>query len=254
MHWLLSTPPQKIFRAIRTRVLPNLKFAGKSRLRRCRCCEHYSLFLQFSSGEEFRFCLFCRSNLRYEMLAEYIRDSYSPLDDMDVVELDRGSPLRPILSGAETYRRTFYSTAVTPGTPDASGATMEDVTRLTFKDSSVDLLVSSEVLEHVPDLHTAFGEFYRVLRPGGAHVFTVPPHDATRQLAAIDGGQIRQLIEPPEYHGDPLGVGGILAFWHLGPDFPEVLGIKGFKFSIVKGPEGLDRRIVWCAQKVENAQ
>jgi SAM-dependent methyltransferase len=188
------------------------------------------------------------------MLAEYIRKSYSSLGNMDVVELDPGSPLQPILSGAKTYRRTFYSTAVAPGTFDASGATMEDVTCLTLTANSVDLLVSSEVLEHVPDLRAAFREFHRVLRTGGTHVFTVPPQDATRQLAAIEKGQTRQLIEPPEYHGDPLGAGGILAFWHLGPDFPAMLGIKGFKFSIVMGPEGLDRRIVWCAQKVGNAE
>ena len=131
------------------------------------------------------------------------------------------------------------------------GATMEDVTCLTLSDSSVDLIVSSEVLEHVPDLNTAFREFYRVLRPGGSHVFTVPPQDVTRQLAAIEARQIKQLEEPPEYHGDPLGTGGILAFWHLGTDFPRALGIDGFKFSIVKGPDGLDRRIVWRAQKPE---
>lgn len=51
--------------------------------------------------------------------------------------------------------------------------------RLPFDDESFDTVVCWEVLEHIPR-HTesqAFGEIYRVLRPGGA-LYLSTPHDA----------------------------------------------------------------------------
>ena len=50
----------------------------------------------------------------------------------------------------------------------------EDVTRLSFADASRDLVVSFDVLEHVPDYRQALREFARVLAPGGALVLTAP--------------------------------------------------------------------------------
>ena len=37
-----------------------------------------------------------------------------------------------------------------------------------FRDESFDFALCVHVLEHVPDDREAIGEFYRVLRPGGA--------------------------------------------------------------------------------------
>jgi SAM-dependent methyltransferase len=42
----------------------------------------------------------------------------------------------------------------------------EDLTRLSYRDGSFDLIVTSETLEHVPDLDAALWELRRVLRPG----------------------------------------------------------------------------------------
>lgn len=43
-----------------------------------------------------------------------------------------------------------------------------------FHDSSLALIVSQEVLEHVRDFHAAIAEFHRVLRPGGELVLQLP--------------------------------------------------------------------------------
>ena len=49
-----------------------------------------------------------------------------------------------------------------------------DVTRLPFADACFDLVVCSEVLEHIPDHQKAMREIIRVLKPGHPLVVSVP--------------------------------------------------------------------------------
>jgi SAM-dependent methyltransferase len=75
-----------------------------------------------------------------------------------------------------------------------------DATRLPFRDASFDAVITSEVLEHVPDDAGALAEMARVLRPGGAFAATVPswlPEKINWMLSddyhapAVAGGHVR---------------------------------------------------------------
>jgi len=165
---------------------------------------------------------------------------------MDVLELDPKSPLKPLLSAARSYTRTFYDEGGSVESKD--GAICEDITNLQFDDDSLDLIISSDVLEHVPQLEKALSETARVLRPNGTHLFTVPTRAATRKRAEIVNGEIMH-IEPPDLHLDPLSPEGILAFWDIGPDLATVFPTKGLDIRIVRGPEGESARVVWLAEK-----
>ena len=95
---------------------------------------------------------------------------------------------------------------------------VEDVTRLTLADRSRDLVLSFDVLEHVPDYRAALREFHRVLADGGTLVLTVPfdtGRDETLVRARVNGGEVEHLVEP-EYHGDPASDSGCLAFYTFG--------------------------------------
>lgn len=235
-------------RRFRKHVLPNIRYLiAKSQLRRCRACEKRTLFLQFGPNEEYRLCLRCSANLRYELQAEYLRETYHP-ESLDILELDPCSPLRPFLSGARSYTPSYFRPDHERGSVGPDGVRVEDITQLTYPDESLDLIISSDVLEHVPDAGAAFRETFRVLRPGGAHVFTVPFEPLTIQRAAVIEGVVRHFAEP-EYHSDPLDPRGILAFWHYGPDLQERFGNSGLDFSLVKGPEGTRQSVVWVAKK-----
>jgi SAM-dependent methyltransferase len=59
-----------------------------------------------------------------------------------------------------------------------------DAERLPFADASFDLVFGHAVLHHIPDLHRAFSEFHRVLRPGGAIAFCGEPSAGGDRLAA----------------------------------------------------------------------
>ena len=219
------------------------------RVRRCQCCDRITVFLCNSPAAEFRTCLFCSANERYELLATEIKTRFGEkLSEKSVLELDPHSPLRKILSRARTYTRSFYETGRNGGSTRADGAVCEDVTALTFDDESLDLIVSSDVLEHVPLLDKALNETARVLRPGGAHLFTVPPRAKTRRRAEVIDGRVEH-IETPEYHRDPLSPQGILAFWDVGPDLPQVISSAALDLRIARGPVGDDGRVVWIAER-----
>ena len=97
---------------------------------------------------------------------------------------------------------------------------------------SVDTLLCSEVLEHVPHPSRAMGEFARVLRPGGALVITVPflarlheePHDyfrytrhGLRRLLSDAGFEVDEITEIGSlfsFVGHQVSVGVLGLTWH----------------------------------------
>jgi SAM-dependent methyltransferase len=70
-----------------------------------------------------------------------------------------------------------------------------DATRLPFRDASFDLVICSEVLEHVPDNHAAVAELVRVLKPGKDLVVSVPRYLPERICWALS----------EDYHNEPGG-------------------------------------------------
>jgi ubiquinone/menaquinone biosynthesis C-methylase UbiE len=70
-----------------------------------------------------------------------------------------------------------------------------DVTRLPFEDGTFDVVLCSEVLEHIPDNRKAVSELVRVLKPGGDCVVTVPRYFPERVCWALSR----------EYHNEPGG-------------------------------------------------
>ncbi len=73
-----------------------------------------------------------------------------------------------------------------------------DVTKLPFADRCFDIVICSEVLEHIGDNRAAIQELVRVLKPGGDLVVTVPRYGPERICWALSrayhqepGGHIR---------------------------------------------------------------
>lgn len=133
----------------------------------------------------------------------------------------------PGLIGSE-----FLGPDCTSGAINSNGVRHEDVTASSFEDGSVDAILSFDVFEHVPDPDQAFRECFRVLKPGGLLLFTVPflaLDQASRVRARIDAnGEIEHIL-PPQYHGDPVHPDkGVLCFQEFGWDVLERLNAVGF--------------------------
>jgi hypothetical protein len=125
----------------------------------------------------------------------------------------------------------FLGDAVALG-GSAHGIRNEDLTRLTFADGSFEMVVTNDVLEHVPAYQRAYRELFRVLAPGGVLVFTVP-FDLNRMDHLIRArlrpdGTVEHLLTP-EYHGNPIdAAGGILCYQMFGWRMLDELREVGF--------------------------
>lgn len=111
------------------------------------------------------------------------------------------------------------------------GLRNEDLTALTYADSSFDAILSFDVLEHVTDDLAAFRECFRCLRPGGTLFFTAPfaytRAEKVVRARMLPDGSIDHLL-PPEYHGNPVDPDGALCFRYFGWDVVSDLKSVGF--------------------------
>ena len=77
--------------------------------------------------------------------------------------------------------------------PDATRVELTPDDTLPFEDSSFDLVLCAETLEHVRDLQLLLSEARRVLRPGGALAVTTPAHGRLDGLAIAARGFERRF-------------------------------------------------------------
>lgn len=107
----------------------------------------------------------------------------------------------------------------------------EDITQLSYRSKSLDVVAHSDVLEHVYDYRAALHECCRVLAPGGALVFTVPffQERATSLLRGKPNsdGSLTHFASP-EYHGDGVRSAGIYTFHWFGLDLLDEIRAAGF--------------------------
>jgi SAM-dependent methyltransferase len=119
----------------------------------------------------------------------------------------------------------------------SKGVTNQNLECLTFDDESLDIVITSDVMEHVRLDGRAHKEIHRVLKPGGIYLFTVPHNRAWEDtLVRV---QITDLGDPskdihllePEYHGDTNSDegGGVLAYRTYGRDIESFLQQVGFE-------------------------
>lgn len=97
----------------------------------------------------------------------------------------------------------------------------ENLEALTFDDETFDLFITQDVMEHIFYPAAAFKEIARVLKPGGAHVFTAPlvnkSNPSERCAELTPDGKITHL-KPPNYHGNPVDPDGSLVTMNWGFD------------------------------------
>jgi SAM-dependent methyltransferase len=108
-----------------------------------------------------------------------------------------------------------------------------------------DVVVSNDVLEHVPNLPRAMQETRRLLKPGGICLASFPFAYNTYETsirAVFAKGKVVHLTEP-EFHGNPVDEQGSLVFQVPGWDLLEICLKVGFSTAemlfVSSAPRGL---------------
>ncbi len=179
---------------------------------------------QFSGWtENFResgFCEDCGSTNRQRQIAFILRRSLEIVEEdswppsLSIYNTEGTGSLHDVLSLTQGYQYSEYFGEGYGPSQMVNGIRHEDLQNLSFAENRFDYVLSSDVLEHVPDPYQAHKEIWRVLRYRARHLFTVPfyPYRYFDEIRSYlkEGKLIHN--ETPQYHGDPLRPEGLLAY------------------------------------------
>jgi SAM-dependent methyltransferase len=192
-------------------------------------------------------CSHCGAKLRARRLARVLLDLYAdPIhpstsiaewvkspsaQQLAIAEINKIDGLHAQLATLPRLAFSDYQADPSTGTPH------EDLQALSYSGDSFDLVLTSETLEHVPDLARALVEIHRVLRPGGRHIFTIPvlattPNTFPRGRLRPDGSV--ELLAPAISH--PGGDSGYPVFTEFGLDAADGFSSAGFETTVHFGP------------------
>lgn len=248
---------------IRRRVGLGTRRPGSDPTGRCNVCGNAAVF-EIRNPDNLReslVCSECGTTSRYRSLARGILRALKEIARVEAASLAElparfdGPPVRiydtqvAFRAGPASYPlpellarcdwievvTSMYRSGEQRGSLLGRNCTNQTLEQLTFPDDHFQVVVTSDVLEHVRLAEAAHREIARVLAPGGVHVFTVP-HTRT-QRATIERVAVHDPADPsrdehlmePEYHGDPNDADDqALVYRIYGTDLDQFLSALGF--------------------------
>lgn len=138
---------------------------------------------------------------------------------------------------------------------DLGGKSNQDMSNLTFESNTFDVVLHSEVLEHVMDFSKAHSESIRVLKPGGKLIFTIPVqlhNEKTFSRFCVDESEKLSFTSPKIWHGWAGGPFGLLPrrddyleMHTFGSDIFSLLKSELGRLEVHKSNEGLHSGADW---------
>ncbi len=207
----------------------------------CPVCSQMTYFKRFADNfRELGFCSKCGASNRKRQIAYLIKkvqqESQRPLRALKVFNCEINGALDLLFKGNESYITSEYFGEQHTSGDLVNGARHENLMKTSFASKSLDLIISSDVFEHIPDPYRAFNELRRILRIGGRHIFTVPYYqDCFRGevRAKIKDGKTVNYMEA-QYHLDPQNPEGILVYNIFSIEMLVKLEKLGFENNLYK--------------------
>lgn len=224
---------------------------GETRHGLCNICGNTDFrYTTTDHPRENSICLTCRSTSRDRMLVRTLGHCIGetgplatwPTCNLTLMETSsyRGTP--------ELFAQKFRHINLVYASV-AAHAVQGDLSQLCLRDASLDVLITSDVFEHVRHDEPAWREVYRVLKPNGYLVLQVPclGEFETTQVRVDTSGSDDVFLMEPEYHAE-----NTLVYRYFGRDLLPRLQAFGFAVVEYRGsyPEHcISEQTVVVAQK-----
>lgn len=212
----------------------------------CPVCGKISIFIKWNNNfRESGLCGSCQSKNRQRQIALLVCNLYRKNDrfrsfcdnELTIYNLESSGSLHEALSNNKNYFSSEYLGENRKPGEIFNRIRHEDAHNLSFEDGKFDLVISSDVWEHIHTPYLAHKEIFRVLKKGARHIFTVPFYqtrfiDEKRAVRNSDG-KIEHQLEPL-YHLDPLNPNGVLVYYIFSIQMLCKLAEIGFSTSFYK--------------------
>ena len=209
----------------------------KSNIGFCVICNRPTVFVE--EGPWLRdeyMCIACHSIPRFRATIHTLKTYFPNWREMHIHESSPGSPSSDLLRREGKH---YSSSQFFPGVPRGTtykGERCEDLHRLTFDDRQFDLFVTQDVFEHIPAPDKGFQEVARVLKPGGAHLFTIPLYKGkptvVRARMKEDGTLVKYM--PDDFHANPVDPEGSLVTTEWGDDIADYISeVSGLQTEVL---------------------
>lgn len=219
---------------------------GRFNLGACPVCEHKTIFLKRGPWlRGFYNCLWCDSVPRQRALLAVLNMIFPDWRDKSMHESSPfGATSWKLRRECGGYSASHFWPEIEPG-QTRDGVRCENLEKMTFADNSFNLIITQDVLEHVLEPGRAFSEVARVLKKGGAHVFTVPYYYWNQTLVRAEATeQGINYLEEKDYHGNPVDPNGSLVVREWGYDITDFIhqhsGLSTTVYQLRDSRRGLD--------------
>lgn len=207
----------------RVRKLIKIVF-GRKNIGYCVLCQSKTVFVEYGPWLRDKYqCIRCNSIPRQRALVEALELFYPTWRQL-IIHESSPSNSRFLIKECPNYSMSQFFQDVPKGTYK-NNFRCEDLSALTFPENSIDLIITQDVFEHVLKPLEAFKEIQRVLKPGGAHIFTLPWYrnlEKSKRRADVINGEL-VLLEEPVYHGNPIDSKGSLVTYDWGLDLTDLI-------------------------------
>lgn len=190
------------------------QFSRKKIARTCPICAYQGTFL--SVGRPSRWdtrCPNCGSRERHRLIQLYLNDHGIDLEQKSILQF---GPEKWLMRAMKTNPRYEPADLYSP-----IAKFRLDITKIDRPDNSFDVVIANHVFEHVDEDQKAMSEMYRVLKPGGLGLFSVPIN-----LSRSETYENPAVTDPDERMAH---FGGTDHRRFYGRDFKTKLEAAGFK-------------------------
>ena len=140
-------------------------FAYRGNKYHCPICEHD--FEKFVGSSVNGSCPFCGGGSRHRLFHLYLKRKTNFYHDR--LRVLHFAPEHCFVKNFRALSNLEYTSA---DLDSPRAMVVVDMTNIQYPDNSFDVVLSSHVLEHIPSELVAMKELYRIMKPGGAGLYT----------------------------------------------------------------------------------